>query len=350
MNPPRLTNLAPPPGVIARPVCLPGAVGQLGWRQATIAGMKRKSVRDQLQELQGRVTPGLARQLAIDHRLSEMNRALAALPAEAHEVLRHFPVAAVATLESYFKAVVANVIDHGSEYRERGLKLISDKSIKADEALCIVQSGIATLGQLVAHLLPCSTLAHLEGPLDQLLGFKIKQAMGVAVSVVALRQQLENPPLAVQDVSVLWQSLAELFERRHILAHEASMGYWVSAAQAKASIETITQFMAGVDAVLWSTVWKGEPITHREMTDRAWRERVAARQELASRLIYARKTRSLARRRQALWRTFFLRYMDGYADDAMGSIRLLIKFDQETELLRDRIKQIDSMESSLLMG
>jgi hypothetical protein len=312
--------------------------------------MRQRSLKDQLQDVHGRFQPDFARHLTIEQRLREMSLALSAVPHDAGELYRHFPVAAVATLETYFKSVVANVIDNGPEFRERGLKLIADKSIKAHEALSIVQSGIATPGQLVAHLLPCSAVGHLEGPLDAILGFSIKQQMKTAIPVGALRPPKQNPPLAVQDVPALWQSLTQLFEQRHILAHEAAIGHQVTATQARAALDAIDLFMSGIDAVLWSTIWKDEPLTNREMTDRAHEEMVTARQTLADLLRETRRHRRLDRHRQVLWRQYFVRYMDGYADDVMGSIRSLLYFSQATDMLRERIKHLQPAEGFMLQG
>jgi hypothetical protein len=312
--------------------------------------MRQQSLKDQLQDVRGRVHPGIARHFSIEHRLRQMSLALSALPDDADELHRHFPVAAVATLETYFKSVVANVIDHDPEFQERGLKLIADKSIKAHEALSIVQSGVATPGQLVAHLLPCSAVAHLEGPLDAILGFSIKQRMKTAIQVGALRPPKQNAPLVVQDVPALWRSLTQLFEQRHILAHEAALGYQVTATQAKEALDTVDLFMSGIDAVLWSTIWVDRPLTHREMTDRAHEEMASARKMLADLLREVRRHRRLDRRRQVLWRQYFLRYMDGYADDAMGSIRWMLYFYQAADMLRERIKHLKPAEDFLLQG
>ncbi|WP_430389598.1 hypothetical protein [Dyella sp. 20L07] len=312
--------------------------------------MRQRSLKDQLQDVNDRIQPDVVRHLTTDYRLRQMSSALEALPDDAYELFRHFPVSAVATLETYFKSLVAHIIDHDPEFRERGLKLIADKSIKAHEALSIVQSGIATPGQLVAHLLPFSALTHMEGSLDAILGFSIKQQMKTAVSIGALRPPTQNPPLAVQDVSALWQSLTELFEQRHTLAHEAAMGYVVTATQAKAAIDTIGLFMAGMDAVLWATIWKDEPLTNREMTDRAHEGMISARQALADLLREARLHRRLDRHRHVLWRQYFVRYMDGYADDVMGSIRPQLYFSKAADMLRDRIQQLQPREGFMLQG
>lgn len=312
--------------------------------------MRQRSLKDQLQDVHGRFQPGREWLLTIEQRLRQMSLALSAVPHDADELYRHFPVAAVATLETYFKSVVANLIDNGPEFRERGLKLIADKSIKAHEALSIVQSGIATPGQLVAHLLPCSAIGHLEGPLDAILGFSIKQQMKTASPVGAVRPPGKKPPLAVQDVPALWKSLTQLFEQRHILAHEAASGHQVTVTQARAALDAIDLFISGIDAVLWSTIWKDEPRTNREMTDRAHEEMVTARQKLADLLREARRHRRVDRRRQVLWRQYFLRYMDGYADDVMGSIRSLLYFSQATDMLRERFKQLQPTEGFMLQG
>jgi hypothetical protein len=178
----------------------------------------------------------------------------------------------VAALETYLKTVVASLVDHGPVYLERGTKLIGDRSLKVQDALTVIQSGTASPGQLIAHLLPCSAVSHLEDPLDTVLGFSVKHYMKTAVGRWGVTLPGENPSPVVGDVSRLWQSLAELFERRHILAHEAAPGYVVTSDDARESIDAVDQFMQGLDAILWTTIWADEPLTHREMTDKAWKD------------------------------------------------------------------------------
>lgn len=300
--------------------------------------MKQRNLKDQILDVHGRTYPVLTRGASVEYRLREMSIALRGLPDTAHELHRHFPVSAVALLETFFRQIVAHVIDRGPEFLERGLALIADKPIKAQEALSIVQSGIATPGQLVAHLLPCSAVAHIERPLDAILGLSIKQSMKTAVLVAAVRPiPMDPPPLAVKDVPALWKNLTKLFEQRHILAHEAAIGYEVTATQAWEAVDTVDQFIAGVDAVLWQTAWKDEPLTHREMTDRAYEDMVEARKSLAALIRAARRDRRIDRPRQVLWRKYFLGYMDGYGDEQMGGVRLLYYFGQARKMLQDQI-------------
>lgn len=314
--------------------------------------MRQRNLSDQIRELQSRLDPQLRRGYGwpIHHRIEELYRALDAISPNAHELLRHFPVAAVAILESYLKGVVAAVIDHGPEYLERGLKLIGDRALKVPEALSIIQSRTATPGQLIAHFIPCSSVSHLEEPLDAVLGFNVKQRMKTAIPVAAVRSQIENPLLAVDDVPALWQKLAQLFTHRHVLAHEAAMGYVIAVDQANASIEAVQQFMLGVDAVLWATIWADVPLTQREMTDKAWRDMGAARKRLADLLRSLRKTARLNRRRHSIWRTYFLQYMEGYADEQMGSIRGLVYFRRATDILMDRIRHLEPFQDEHHIG
>ena len=305
--------------------------------------VRKRNLSDELRELKRRLSPGSehVRGWPLDERIAELRRVLELVPSNAAELLKYFPLAAVATLESYFRGVVAAVIDNSDEFRERGLQLVGDRSLRASEAIQIVHSEIATPGQLVAHLLPCSSVRHLEEPLGVILGFDIKSRIKDAFPHFANRLGMEGAQPIVDDVSELWSRLVRLFELRHILAHEAPDNFEVTFDQAEDSVDTVDRYMQSMDAVLWGSVWKDVPVTHREMTDNAWREMCDARKKLANLLRKLRCCGRLNVRLHLIWKRYFVSYTRGLAEGQMGSIRNLVYFSVAADMIQDRIKQLE---------
>jgi len=279
----------------------------------------------------------------LQSRLRVLREALDSVDASNRELFRYFPIASIALLESYVKAVISSIIDHDSVYLERGLALIADRSLKAVEAISVIQSGTATPGQLVAHVLPFSSLAHLESSFDKLLAQSVKELLKVALDAYDVRLGRSDPRIVVSDVPGLWRKLDATFRHRHIIAHEAAPSYDVTAGDARDALDAAETFMSGIDAILWTTVWHGIPLTQRELNDEAHKEMVICRSELASVIKRLRRLGRMDALRHRFWRIYFLEYMRRTAVDMMGSIAPLIYATTAISILRHRISELEPL-------
>jgi hypothetical protein len=137
----------------------------------------------------------------------------------------------------------------------------------------------------------------------------------------------------VEDIDLLWRQIAETFERRHILAHEAATTYVVTLAEANSAVETITTLVMAIDALLWHTVWKDGPLTGLEMHDDAKSRYEKARSKLAQAVRLARRfarKRERTKRFRVLhweWREYARGWGRWEAEDyRMGSMRVLVHY------------------------
>jgi hypothetical protein len=203
-------------------------------------------------------------------RLTDLQAALKGLESSNDgELLRHFPVAAIAVLETHFKATVQAIVDSGAPYFERGISLTKDRLKSISDVLPLVHRQTVTVGELVAHQLPFNSIASYEDAVGALLDVKLKNLLANVRDAYGVRNGFDGP-LLIPDIGYLWRQLAETFERRHILAHEAATRYIVSWEDANAAVECVTAFTAAMDAALWVTVWEKKPLNQREVNDDAW--------------------------------------------------------------------------------
>lgn len=205
-------------------------------------------------------------------RLTDLQAALQGLKSSKDgELLRHFPVAAIAVLETHFKATVQAIVDSGAPYFERGISLTKDRLKSISDVLPLVHRKTVTVGELVAHQLPFNSVASYEDALGALLDVKLKNLLATVRDPFHVRNDFDGPPL-IPDINDLWRKLAETFERRHILAHEAATRYIVSWEDANAAVECVTAFTTAMDAALWVTVWEKKPLTQLEINTDAWNQ------------------------------------------------------------------------------
>jgi hypothetical protein len=234
---------------------------------------RNEELESQLRAARSRMHGGTAEGEQYDSmlRLGSLSQSLEKLGEKADvELYRHFPVAAIAVLETHFKSVVTLTINAGSPYLERGLLLAKDRLKTAVDVLPSLHRKTVTLGEFIAHSLPFNALSSLENTLAGLLGENLKELIRAAVSPWAKRNEYADQIPVVADVEALWADLAKTFTCRHILAHEAATKYEVLYQDAHIALQAVSKFTAAVDAVLWSTVWANEPLTQYEMNMHAW--------------------------------------------------------------------------------
>lgn len=282
-------------------------------------------------------------------RLDQLGRSLRGIgPASDPELFRHFPVAAVAVLESHFKTTVASIINGGSPYLERGLALAKDRLKSAGDVIPLLHRKSVTIGDVVAHVIPFNAVSSIEGAFRVLLDTDIKTLVAEARDPYRLRNGLASvDDTLVASVDDLWRGLALAFERRHILAHEAATKFELTFDDAKSAVDSCSAFVNALDAVMWSTVWKDLPLTQYEMNIEAWTcckaERRALAAEIRSALVVATQKGERARFRKlhVEWKRFSKRWV-AWEDEssAMGSIRPMISAASRERALRARREAI----------
>jgi len=278
-------------------------------------------------------------------RLAQLDRSLRGIgPESDSELFRHFPVAAVAVLESHFKATVASIINAGSPYLERGLALAKDRLRSAIDVVSLLHRKAVTIGEVVAHVIPFNSVSSLEAALCALFDADFKTLVANAKDPYHVRSGVVSAAEAlVPSAEQLWRGLALAFERRHILAHEAATKFELSFDDAKAAVDSCAAFVNALDAVMWSTIWKDLPLTQYEMNVAAWSRCEAARKDLAADIWVALAVatengeRARFRKLHAEWKAFNKRWL-AWEDEpfAMGSIRPMLAADSHERALRAR--------------
>jgi hypothetical protein len=282
-------------------------------------------------------------------RLAQLGRSLRGIgPASDPELFRHFPVAAVAVLESHFKTTVASIINAGSPYLERGLTLAKDRLKSAVDVFPLLHRKAVTIGEVVANVIPFNAVSSFETAFRALLDADIKTLVAEARDPYHQRRgDVSGADPLVASVDNLWRGLALAFERRHILAHEAATRFELSFDDAKAAVDSCAAFVNALDAVMWSTIWKDLPLTQYEMNVEAWScckaERRALAAEIRAALAVAteRGERTRFRELHAAWKEFNKRWL-AWEDEsfAMGSIRPMIAAGSCERALRARRESI----------
>lgn len=131
------------------------------------------------------------------------------------ELSRYFPVALVAAVEAYIRECVADLVNAGSPFLDRAIKL-KDLSLSLPAAASLLEKRI-TLGDYVAHFISISSLDDVNRILSTLLDLDFLERLLTSEFHVFESDE----PLVLRDGrGAVISAARDLFQQRHILCHE----------------------------------------------------------------------------------------------------------------------------------
>lgn len=233
-----------------------------------------------------------------EQRINSLQASLSKFPDE-NELCRHAIVGGVAALQTYHRGFLAGVMQKETEFRLKGAEMLGEKYSLGDTLRHIGDEQLSA-AELIAHAAPANSVSDLMNWLDHIFGASFKDLLAKAVHPSVRRNPEGNSPI-LENVDEVLSALSDVFEKRHILAHEAAVGYEISAEAALTSLDAIQKWIDATDGVLWQTVLFNEPYTQLEMNFSASDSLFAARKRLAEAMM---RCRDLSDRQQ---RTALLR-------------------------------------------
>ena len=173
-----------------------------------------------------------------------------------------------------------------------------------------------------------------------------------AVQPAARKNPEEVSPI-LENVDELLSALSEIFEKRHILAHEAAVGYEISTMEALTALDAIQKWIDATEGVLWQTVLINEPLTQIEMNFSAGDTFRAARIRLAEvmmkcRGLFDREQKAFLFRNHVAWKNSTLEFgemsfgqLDGTMWPAVRAGVLTALFDARSNALEEWSSYLD---------
>ncbi|MGH9428095.1 MAG: lysozyme inhibitor LprI family protein [Terriglobia bacterium] len=180
------------------------------------------------------------------------------------QVLKYFPVALVALMESYFRLVVKELVDHGDPYLANAEPLFSGGKLDF-RLLHALHGKRVSLGDVIAHTLPLSSLSHVNSHVSTLLG---RDFLGELRTVTdRWAHEIERKP----DVPILtdpdktFAQVARTFELRHIICHEAATAFEVQPSDIEETFVGTSLFLKASRELITNILHPGAPLTQTEM-------------------------------------------------------------------------------------
>ncbi len=134
-------------------------------------------------------------------------------PEITYELARSIPVGLIACVEGYFRLVYADLIDQRKPFRENVAKF--DIKFGLEHLVSIEQHSIS-LGEFVAHFLPCNSIEDINSNMSNITGQDFLR--------LVKRKYPRSPPLFPEMFTgdAFISRVKRIFELRHMYCHELS--------------------------------------------------------------------------------------------------------------------------------
>lgn len=150
------------------------------------------------------------------------------------EIARYIPIGLVACLEGYFRMVYADLINHGSPYKENASKFNERIKFSIEIAISLEKHSLS-IRDFVAHLLTTNNINDINKNISDLIDDdflkKLKSSRKLAIPHPGkiLFDGDNKPYLAEPDYDELnnhmMESITRMFQLRHVFCHEINPGF-----------------------------------------------------------------------------------------------------------------------------
>lgn len=197
-----------------------------------------------------------------------------------NEMLKYIPIAIVACLQGYFRAVIKDLIDSGDPFRKNASNFNKNKQIRFDfEIVNAIHSENLTMGDFISHILPFSSLSDIDSNLSTIIdGNFLKQIKDFDgsnrdFSGLTSITYKNNVDQIIPDIN-------KIFELRNIFCHEFSSKIKVDKIGVLQCFSNFKIFIKQIDLYIGNLLYHDIPINQNELTEYALQEYEKANEKL----------------------------------------------------------------------
>lgn len=202
--------------------------------------------------------------LELEIRLKAIESAFDKAGQEDTEILRYFPVAIVAAMESYFRSSMQQLIDFGEPFLSNAADLA--KQIRIDfDLLKAIDGRAISIGELIAHSLKLSRVEHLNSVVSSIIGNSFSHSIETATD--RWEEVVNGKPgvLLLPKAKDAFRGVARTFEIRHIVCHEAAVGFVTDRGEIETCLNHCFALLMASERFFTEIANPGAPLTQTDM-------------------------------------------------------------------------------------
>jgi uncharacterized protein YecT (DUF1311 family) len=179
------------------------------------------------------------------------------------ELIRYFPIAMVACLETYTRAMVQELVDAGPPFSER---IDAFENVRLEmSTMTAIHGRRITLGELIAHVLPVNSLEDIKRSIGTLLGADLIEVVKNARDRWKISVEREADEPIVQDIGAIIRGVEWTFRLRHMYAHEFPASGSINRDLIDESVRAAATFLTAADEGIRNIRFPDAPLTQSAM-------------------------------------------------------------------------------------
>ena len=187
------------------------------------------------------------------------------------ELLRYYPTALVACVESYFRLAIKELIDSGEPYLGNSRQLLRREGYDFD-ILMGLHGETITIGEVISHHPSISSLGHVIATMEQVMGTDFRKAIAEVYDRwnVEIGKKPRQP--IIFNLDDTFGHVERTFELRHVLCHETATAIEIEKEEIDKCIHHTSVFLKASDELISQTHFPDAPLTQADMNEASYSE------------------------------------------------------------------------------
>lgn len=152
------------------------------------------------------------------NKLNEINKVLE-IETENEEFLKYIPVASIATLETFTRMLIKEIVDNGEPFLSNAIKSMREQFYFDIEYLIDLNGKRVSIGEIFSHQVRLNKFSDLASIFEKLLGVKLIEGL-TKTNYDELALSKKDSSHFKKNYNNYISSIESLFKARHIISHE----------------------------------------------------------------------------------------------------------------------------------
>lgn len=201
-------------------------------------------------------------------RLIALEKAFENRPTTNEELIKYFPIALVACIESYFRTTIKEIIDSGDPYLNTAGRLAEKLRFDYDIVKAF-QGKKISLGEFISHLVSINNLSNIDSTMSTLLGVDYLEKVSTVHDRWAHEIHAEEKKPIISDKDYCFKFVSRTFELRHIFCHEMANRQKIDLNEIEECFTSALTFIKAADEFHYQTLYPNAPLSQYEMNKQA---------------------------------------------------------------------------------
>ena len=225
--------------------------------------------RDFIAEIERKRTRNRLHPIGAPLRLGVIEDALRRVRGDA-ELLRYFPVALVAVIETFIRKAIQQLIDNRPQALDGFLASPTGKDQRFDLTILRAVAGKQiSVGELLGHLIPIKSLESIDAAMTSVLGQPFLPVLRTVHDRWAVEIHGKPKQPIIPDLDAVLERIATLFSDRHILAHEDADNYELTFHHVDSQLNATAAFLDAASELVSNVLYPDAPLTQVAMNQAA---------------------------------------------------------------------------------